>query len=65
MTSGGLPEYFFRLRDHTVQVFRVDTDTPHRRIEMEPIGVLNLRSGELRAQTGRTLSEADRAAVDA
>jgi hypothetical protein len=62
--AAGLPGHFFRLRDHTVQVFRVDTDTPHRRIEMDPIAVLNLRSGEVRAQGGRTLTDADRAAID-
>jgi hypothetical protein len=62
--AAGLPGHFFRLRDHTVQVFRVDTDTPHRRIEMDPIAVLNLRSGEVRAQGGKALTDADRAAID-
>jgi len=62
--AGGLPGHFFRLRDHTVQVFRVDTDTPHRRIEMDAIAVLNLRSGEVRAQGGKTLTDADHAAID-
>jgi hypothetical protein len=62
--EAGLPGHFFRLRDHTVQVFRVNTDTPHRRIEMDPVAVLNLRSGEVRAQAGRTLTETDRAAID-
>ena len=62
--AAGLPGHFFRLRDHTVQVFRVDTDTPHRRIEMDPIAVLNLRSGEVRAQGGKTLTDTDRAAID-
>lgn len=63
--AGGLPGHFFRLRDHTVQVFRVDADTPHRRIEMEPVAVLNLRSGEVRPQGGRALTDADRAAIEA
>ena len=62
--AGGLPGHFFRLRDHTVQVFRVDADTPHRRIEMEPVAVLNLRSGEVRPQGGRALTDADRAAIE-
>jgi hypothetical protein len=62
--AAGLPGHFFRLRDHTVQVFRVDTDTPHRRIEMDPIAVLNLRSGEVRPQGGKALTDTDRAAID-
>lgn len=62
--TGALPSHFFRLRDHTVQVFRVATDTPHRRIEMEPVAVLNLRSGDVRPQGGRALTAADQAAID-
>jgi hypothetical protein len=63
--AGALPSHFFRLRDHTVQVFRVDADTPHRRIEMEPMAVLNLRSGEVRPLGGRALTDTDRAAIEA
>lgn len=60
-----LPEYYFRVRENGAAVFRVDTENRQRRIEMDQIAVLNMRNGEVKPQGGRTLSEADRAAIDA
>jgi hypothetical protein len=59
-----LPDHFFRLRDNGAAVFRVTTENRLGRIEMEPIATINLRSGEVKPQGGRELTEADRAAID-
>jgi hypothetical protein len=58
-----LPEHYFRVRENGAQVFRVDTGNRHRRIEMEPIAVVNIRNGEIKPQGGRTLDEADMQAI--
>jgi hypothetical protein len=59
-----LPDHFFRLRDNGATVFRVTTESRLGRIEMEPIATINLRSGEMKPQGGRALTDADRAAID-
>ncbi|WP_375691115.1 hypothetical protein [Pseudooceanicola sp. LIPI14-2-Ac024] len=61
--ASDLPPYFFRTRDNGATVFRVDTADRMRRIEMEQIAVVNIRSGEIKANGDRTLSEADLAAI--
>ena len=61
--SGDLPEYYFRIRENGAFVFRVDTENRQRRIEMEQIAAVNIKNGEIKAQGGRDLSEADLAAI--
>ncbi len=56
---------YFRIRENGAQVFRVDTTNRNRRIEMEPLAVINTRNGEVRAQGERTISEAEREEIDA
>lgn len=58
-----LPPYYFRIKENGAAVFRVDTDNRQRRIEMEPIAVVNLRNGNIRPQGERALTEADQAAI--
>jgi hypothetical protein len=57
--SGGLPEYFFRVRENGAFVFRVDTENRMRRIEMDQIAVVNVRNGDIKPHGDRELSEAD------
>lgn len=57
--SSDLPEYFFRVRDNGALVFRVDTENRNRRIEMDPIAVVNIRNGEIKPQGDRVLSDQD------
>ena len=57
--SGDLPDYFFRVRENGALVFRVDTENRQRRIEMDPIAVVNIRNGEIKPQGDRVLSETD------
>ena len=55
-----LPEYYFRVRENGALVFRVDTENRQRRIEMDPIAVVNIRNGDVKPQGDRTLSKADK-----
>ncbi len=57
--SGELPSYYFRVRDNGAMVFKVDTENRQRRIEMDPIAVVNIRNGEIKPQGERTLDERD------
>jgi hypothetical protein len=60
-----LPEYHFRARENGAAVFRVEGGGQHRRLDFVQIAAVNLRSGEIRPQGGRTLTEADRDAISA
>ena len=57
--STELPKYYFRVRDNGAFVFRVDTESRQRRIEMDQIAVVNIRNGEIKAHGRRDLSERD------
>lgn len=61
--SADLPEYYFRLRENGASVFRVSTDNRQRRIEMEELAVVNLRSGNVRPHGEVELTEADLQAI--
>jgi hypothetical protein len=61
--AGDLPEYYFRVRDNGALVFRVDTESRQRRIEMDQIATINIRNGEVKPHGDRRLSEADMAAI--
>jgi hypothetical protein len=61
--AGELPDYYFRVRENGAMVFRVDTENRQRRIDMDQIAVVNIRSGEVKPQGGRELSEADVTAI--
>ena len=54
--AGELPDYYFRVRENGALVFRVDTENPQRRIEMDQIAVVNIRNGEIKPHGDRTLS---------
>ena len=63
--SEGLPEYFFRVRENGAQVFRVEAESRHRRIEMDPIASINLNKGEVKPQGERVLTREDKQAIRA
>lgn len=58
-----LPDYYFRVRENGAQAFRVDTENRERRLELEPIAVVNVKRGDWKPQGDRTLTEADEAAI--
>jgi hypothetical protein len=62
--SADLPDYYFRVRENGAFVYRVDTENRHRRIEMDQIAVVNIKNGDVKPHGGRTLSDADMAAID-
>ncbi|SIO31119.1 hypothetical protein SAMN05444722_1362 [Rhodovulum sp. ES.010] len=59
-----LPELYFRVRENGALVFRIGTENPQHRIEMEQIAVVNVRNGEIKPQGGRALSDRDRIAIE-
>lgn len=61
--SADLPEYYFRLRENGASVFRVSTESRQRRIEMDELAVVNLRSGNIRPHGEVALTEADLRAI--
>ncbi|QFS81650.1 hypothetical protein FIU97_02530 [Roseivivax sp. THAF40] len=63
--SSDLPDYYFRVRENGALVFRLDTENRQRRIEMEPIAVVNIRNGEIKPQGDRVLSAEDMAEIEA
>lgn len=58
-----LPDYYFRIRENGAAVFRVDTGNRQRRIEMDQIAVVNVKTGDIRPHGGRTISQADLQAI--
>ncbi|MCT8329721.1 hypothetical protein [Albidovulum sediminis] len=58
-----LPDYYFRIRENGAAVFRIDTANRQRRIEMDQIAVVNVKTGDIRPHGGRTLSQADLQAI--
>jgi hypothetical protein len=58
-----VPDYFFRVRENGAVVFRLDGENRNRRLEMEQIAVVNMRSGEVRPHGDRTLGPADLSAI--
>ena len=61
--AGDLPEFYFRVRDGGATVFRVDTTNRHRRIEMDQIASVSMRSGDIRPAGDRTLSTEEEDAI--
>ena len=61
--SLNLPELFFRTRENGAVVFRVDTQTRNRRMEMTKIAVVNIRNGEVRPNNNQELTEAETEAI--
>ena len=58
-----LPDYYFRIRESGALVFRLDTANRKQRIEMDPIAVVNVRTGTVKPHGERALSEADQAEI--
>ncbi len=60
-----LPRHYFRLREPGALVFRVNGAALRERLEMEPVALVNLRTGEVRPQGGQVLNPEDEAAIAA
>ena len=60
---GDLPDYYFRIRDNGAVVFRVDTESRNRRIELVELATVNVRNGNIKPHGEAALSPADLAAI--
>ena len=63
--NGGLPPYYFRVKENGALVFRVDAENRQRRLELEQIANVNVNNGAVKPQGDHELTEADRTAIDA
>ncbi|MDU8943699.1 hypothetical protein [Ovoidimarina sediminis] len=61
--AGELPEYYFRVREQGAAVYRVETDNPERRLELNQIAVVNTKRGDWKPQGATELTAADEAAI--
>ena len=61
--SSDLPPYYFRVRENGAFVFRVEAADRMRRIELEQIAVVNIRSKEVKPHGNRTLTAQDERAI--
>lgn len=64
MTNGGLPPYYFRVKDNGALVFRVDAENRQRRLELDQIATININNGQVKPQGDTELTPADEAAID-
>lgn len=58
-----LPPYYFRIRDNGALVFRVGGENRQRRMDMDQIAMVNLRTGDVKPQAETVLTNADTAAI--
>jgi hypothetical protein len=63
LMTTSLPDYYFRIRENGALVFRLDHENRMRRLEMDPIAIVNLKRGDIKPQGDRTLSKSDLAAI--
>ena len=63
MTNGGLPPYYFRVKDNGALVFRVDAENRQRRLELTQIATININNGLVKPQGDTELTEADEDAI--
>ncbi len=58
-----LPDLYFRIRENGAAVFRLDTETRDRRIEMQQVAVININRAEFKAQGDTVLTAAEEEAI--
>ncbi len=58
-----LPGYYFRIRENGAVVFRVETDSRNRRIDLVEIATVNIRNGNVKPHRDKELGEADLDAI--
>ncbi len=60
-----LPEFYFRTRDNGAFVFRVNVGERQKRMDLDQIAVVNLNNGNVKAHGQHTLTDDEKAAIDA
>ncbi|SPF78052.1 hypothetical protein [Pseudoprimorskyibacter insulae] len=61
--SNELPDYYFRIRENGAAVFRVGTENRQRRIDLDQIAVVNVRSGDIKPHGNTELTDDDTRAI--
>jgi phage terminase Nu1 subunit (DNA packaging protein) len=61
--NGGLPPYYFRVKENGALVFRVDTENRQRRLDLDQIATVNINNGQVKPQGGTELTAEDEAAI--
>ncbi|SFI46930.1 hypothetical protein [Jannaschia pohangensis] len=61
--NGGLPPYYFRVKDNGALVFRVDAENRQRRLELDQIATININNGQVKPQGETKLTAEDEAAI--
>lgn len=62
---GDLPDHYFRIRENGAIVYRVDAENRQRRIEMDQIATVNVRTGDIKSHGDRQLTPDDMTAIRA
>ena len=60
---GDLPDHYFRIRENGAIVYRVDSENRQRRIEMDQIATVNVRTGDIKSHGDRSLTPDDMTAI--
>ncbi|MBR9863002.1 MAG: hypothetical protein GYB24_06125 [Rhodobacteraceae bacterium] len=60
-----LQNLFFRVRENGAAVYRVDAENRQRRLDMQQIAVVNIRSGEVKPHGDQIPTAAERNEIDA
>lgn len=60
-----LKRLFFRIRDNGAAVYRVDAENRQRRLEMQQIAVVNIRTGEVKPHGDAVPTAQERNEIDA
>jgi len=63
--AADLPDHYFRIRENGAIVYRVDSENRQRRIEMDQIATVNVRSGDIKSHGDRSLTPDDMTAIRA
>ncbi|MHA6346663.1 hypothetical protein [Roseivivax sp. CAU 1761] len=59
-----LPRLYFRIREGGAAVCRIDAENRNRRLDLQQVAVVGLRSGEIRTQGGAELSPEEVAEIE-
>ena len=60
-----LKSLFFRVRENGAAVYRVDAENRQRRLDMQQIAVVNIRSGDVKPHGDQVPTAAERNEIDA
>ena len=58
-----MPDYYFRIRDNGAVVFRVETESRERRIELIELATVNVKNGNIKPHGETVLSATDTKAI--